>query len=80
MLLYFSLMCWKYFSQYKHYAELQDVIEGKDPGRENDKERVLSYNYGLALHDVFFASKIYEMLKDRSPEVEIIKETDKFWI
>ena len=71
---------WKYFSQYKHYAELQDVIEGKDPGRENDKERILSYNYGLALHDIFFASKIYEMLKDDSPEVEIMKETDKFWI
>lgn len=71
---------WKYFDQYRHYAELQDVIEGKDPGRENNRERILSYNYGLALHDVFYATKIYEMLKDYSPEVPIMKEAAKFWI
>lgn len=71
---------WKYFNQYRHYAELQDVIDGRDAGRENDSERILSYNYGLALHDIFYASKIYELLKDSSPEVEIVKETDKFWL
>ena len=71
---------WKYFNQYRHYAELQDVIDGKDPGRENARERILSYNYGLALHDIFYAAKIYELLKDTSPDVPIIKETDKFWV
>lgn len=71
---------WKYFNQYRHYAELQDVIDGNDPGRENDRERILSYNYGLALHDIFYASKIYEMLKDSSADIPIVKETDKFWL
>ena len=71
---------WKYYNQYRHYAELQDVIDGKDPGRENDRERILSYNYGLALHDIFYASKIYDMLKDDCPDVPIVKETDKFWV
>lgn len=71
---------WKYFSQYRHYAELQDVIDGKDPGRESDSERILSYNYGLAIHDIFYASKIYELLKDGSPDVPIVKETAKFWV
>ena len=71
---------WKYFNQYRHYAELQDVVEGKDPGRESDEERILSYNYGLALHDIFYASKIYELLKDNSPEIPIVKETAKFWL
>lgn len=71
---------WKYFNQYRHYAELQDVIDGKDPGRESDRERILSYNYGLALHDIFYASKIYEMLKDSSADIPIVKETDKFWL
>ena len=71
---------WKYFNQYRHYAELQDVVDGKDPGRESDNERILSYNYGLAIHDIFFASKIYELLKDVCPEVPIIKETAKFWV
>ena len=71
---------WKYFSQYRHYAELQDVIDGKDPGRESDSERILSYNYGLAIHDIFYASMIYELLKDESPDVPIVKETAKFWV
>ena len=71
---------WKYFSQYRHYAELQDVIDGNDPGRENDYERIISYNYGLALHDIFYACKIYEMLKDTSLDVPIVKETAKFWL
>ena len=71
---------WKYFNQYRHYAELQDVIDGNDPGRESDTERILSYNYGLAIHDIFYASKIYELLKSESPDVPIIKETAKFWV
>lgn len=74
------LRSWKYFNQYRHYAELQDVIDGRDPGRENDTERIISYNYGLALHDTFFASKIYELLKEGSPDIPIQKETDKFWL
>ncbi|MBO4605197.1 MAG: ornithine cyclodeaminase [Bacteroidales bacterium] len=74
------LRSWKYFNQYRHYAELQEVIEGKDPGRENDNERIISYNYGLALHDTFFAAKIYELLKDNSPEVVIEKENGHFWV
>lgn len=74
------LRSWKYFNQYRHYAELQDVIDGRDPGRENDRERIISYNYGLALHDTFFAAKIYELAKEGCPEVTIEKETAKFWL
>lgn len=74
------LKSWKFFDQYRHYAELQDVIEGKDPGRENDNERIISYNYGLALHDVFYASKIYELLKDNSQDIPHNKEVAKFWL
>lgn len=71
---------WKYFNQYRHYAELQDVIDGIDPGRESNQERILSYNYGLALHDILYASKIFELVKDESPEVSIVKEKAKFWL
>lgn len=71
---------WKYFKHYRHYAELQDVIDGKDPGRENDTERILSYNYGLALHDVYFATKIYSLLQDKCSDVVIAKEKSKFWV
>lgn len=70
----------KYFNQFKQFAEIQDVISGKSKGRESDTERILSYNIGLGLHDVVYASKIYEILKDVSNEIELIRETEKFWI
>lgn len=70
----------KYFNQFKQFGEIQDVISGKTIGRESDKERILSYNIGLGLHDIVYASKIYETLKDASNEIEIVRETEKFWI
>ena len=70
----------KYFNQFKQFGEIQDVISGKTIGRESDKERILSYNIGLGLHDIVYASKIYEILKDNSNEIEIKRETNKFWI
>lgn len=70
----------KYFSHFKQFAEIQEVIEGVKPGRESDKERILSYNIGLGLHDVVFASKIYSMLKGNAEKIEIKRFTEKFWI
>lgn len=70
----------RYFNQFKRYAEIQDVLSGKAKGRENDTERIISYNVGLGLHDVFFASNIYDMLQKSSMNVPFGKETDKFWI
>ena len=71
----------KYFPQYQDYNEIGEVLAGRDPGRKSEKQRIIDYNYGLGLHDVLFASKIYEMVaKQGLPEVEIAKETEKFWI
>lgn len=70
----------KYFNQFKEFGEIQDVISGKIKGRESDRERILSYNIGLGLHDIVYASKIYETLKEDSNEMEIVRETEKFWI
>ena len=70
----------KYFDRFRQFGEIQDVIAGKIKGRESDKERILSYNIGLGLHDVVYASKIYDKLKDFSGDVEIVRETEKFWI
>lgn len=70
----------KYFNQFRLFAELQDVIEGKKPGRDSDEDRILSYNIGLGLHDVLFASKIYEILGATAHNFNIERESDKFWI
>ena len=71
----------KYFPQYKDYNEIGEVLAGRDPGRKSQQQRIIDYNYGLALHDVVYASKIYELVADKNvSSIEIIKETDKFWI
>ncbi|MBR5821531.1 MAG: ornithine cyclodeaminase [Alistipes sp.] len=53
----------KYFSEFKEFHQIEEVLKGEVKGRENDSERILSYNIGLGLHDVLYASRIYDMLK-----------------
>lgn len=53
----------KYFSEFKEFHQIEEVLKGNVVGRVKDTERILSYNIGLGLHDVLFASRIYEMLK-----------------
>ena len=70
----------KFFSQFKDYNEIGEVLTGSDPGRRSDEQRIINYNYGLALHDVVYAAKIYEHLKEEGREIVIERETAKFWI
>lgn len=51
----------KYFKEFKQFGELSRVLLHQDKGRENDCERILSYNIGLGLHDAYFAYNIYKM-------------------
>lgn len=50
-------------------------------GRQSPEERILSYNIGLGLHDVVYASKIYQLLENSTcKEILFDREADKFWI
>ena len=71
----------KFFPQFNDYNEIGEVLAGRDPGRKSEEQRIIDYNYGLALHDVVYASKIYDLIENKEvPNVKIIKETEKFWI
>ena len=70
----------KYFNKWKGFAEVADVVAGEKEGRTNDKERIIAYNIGIALHDIYFAGKIYEMCKDDCPEIDLEAPKDKFWV
>lgn len=52
----------KYFDKFRQFGELTDVLSGKIPGRSSNDERILSYNIGLGLHDVFYAHQILERM------------------
>ena len=58
-----QISTWKYYSQFRSYDEIHHVLQGKNPGRTSDDERILSYNYGIALHDITFAARIYEQIQ-----------------
>lgn len=71
----------KYFNQFRDYNEIGEVLAGRDPGRTSDIQRIIDYNYGLGLHDVVYAAKLYEMVETQPlPEMELIKEKEKFWV
>jgi ornithine cyclodeaminase len=70
----------KYFNRFRQYDEFHHVLQGKNPGRTSQEERILSYNYGIALHDILFAAKIYEMAQGISPVFEMEKKDQKNWI
>lgn len=71
----------KYFSLFHDYNEIGEVLAGRDPGRRNDKQRIIDYNYGLALHDVVYAAKLFELLEKKElPQIIIHKEVDKYWV
>ena len=52
----------KYFKQFKRFNELSEVLLNKVPARQSDNERIIAYNIGLGLHDIYYANKIYERL------------------
>lgn len=70
----------KYFNQFHEYDEIHHVLQGKNPGRTSNEERILSYNYGIALHDIVFASKIYEKAQVNVAGFELKKQDKKIWV
>lgn len=70
----------KYFSQFRQYDELHRVLQGKTPGRISNDERILSYNYGIGLHDIVFASKIYELSQGAGVTLLFQKHDQKIWV
>ena len=70
----------KYFNQFRAYDEIHHVLQGKNPGRTHNEERILSYNYGIALHDIVFASRIYEKARANATGFELKKQESKIWV
>lgn len=70
----------KYFARFKYFNELSRVLLGTDSGRDNDDQRIISYNIGLSLHDIVFAHHIYEALGQQAPSMQQVIEDKKFWV
>ena len=68
----------KYFDSYKKVSLTDDILAGTVKARENKDDRVLIYNLGLAITDLYFASKIYQMIDKE--ESEDLKPTTNFYV
>jgi ornithine cyclodeaminase/alanine dehydrogenase-like protein (mu-crystallin family) len=51
--------------QPKLYAELGEIVCGKRPGRETERERILNMNKGMGIEDVTVGKRIYEQALER---------------
>ena len=63
----------------KNYGELSDVLNGIIDGRTSDDERILSYNIGIALHDLYFAKRIYDRVKDDCVDFDLESPAEKIF-
>jgi alanine dehydrogenase len=70
----------RYFNEFKSVAELGDVLDQKVHGRESDNERIIAYNIGIALHDIFFASQIFLLLGSKGTKVNLYPPAGKIWL
>ena len=69
----------KYFNQFRKYAEVAQVLTGEASGRESDQERILVYSIGIVAHDFYFANEILKRIGSTS-QVQLSEPEGKFWV
>ncbi len=72
---------YRYFEQFRHkMARITDVANGRAEGRTNDEERILVYNGGIALTDMYWAMKIAEKIGNDCPTIPMSYPKERFWV
>ncbi len=71
----------RYFSQFRSFGEVSDVLGGRIPGRSNDRERILVYNIGIAAHDVYCAEQVYQRIgAQETAQIQWNKPMEKYYL
>lgn len=72
---------YRYFDIFKEkMLRITDVANGKVKGRESETERIIIYDGGIAIHDLFFAMKILEKIGDNSIQIPMSYPKARFWL
>ena len=75
------VMKYRYYEQFKdRMVRITDVVNKRGAGRSSDKERILVYNGGIALHDMYWAMKIEQKIGDDCPKIPMSYPIDRFWL
>lgn len=73
----------RYFSRFRFFAETSEVLRGEKPGRERSDERILSYNVGMSLHDIYAAMQIYKLLEKDNivcTDIDNLSPQSRYWL
>jgi len=70
----------EHYDKFRSFAEIADVLANKSPGRSTDKEKILVYNIGLSIYDIYIAYKVYSMLSEIPDTVSLPVPEKKFWV
>lgn len=57
-----SIKKFQYYGQMRKLSRINEVLKEEIKCREKETDRILVYNLGIALYDIYFAAKIYEKL------------------
>lgn len=69
----------KYFDRFSsHLSNVSDVLSGSAEGRVDERERILVYNYGIAIHDLYFGMKLMKETDGKEVEYNFCK--DKYFM
>jgi ornithine cyclodeaminase len=59
------------FSRDRLYAEIQEVVAGRKPGRTHPDERILIHTTGLVAHDIALAHHLYMRAKEQGRGIRL---------
>ena len=54
----------KYYDHFKICRETAEFVRGECEGRDNNFQKILCYNIGIGIHDVYFAEKFLRMINE----------------
>ena len=61
------------------HGTIGEIINGKEPGRESDEERIFYSCLGLGVHDIVNARRIYDEAKRKGLGVELTLWKEPYW-
>ena len=72
---------YRYFNEFQSkMLRITDVANQRVIGRDNDEQRIVIYDGGIAVHDLYFAMKILEKIGDDCVQIPMSYPQERFWI
>lgn len=69
----------KYYSEMRKISYTDDILLGKETARRDKGDRIIIYNLGLAITDLYFADRINQIIESQTNQIEL-GTNNKFYI